>query len=340
MSMTMFTQISASSKTPKYQQLVNALLSDIESGVLKVGDRLPSINEASEECYLSRDTVERAYAELHRLGVITSIFRKGYFITGKNTRMRTKVFFMVGKMTEANQRVLNALTQVLGKHAIIDVFTHTYKDEHFREIINSHLGNYHYYVIMPQLIEDESENHKTLKKISGERLILLDSPFKTFPGNHSDFYTDVQTQIGEVMNGALGVLKKYHTLSLVLPSEDYFDADWLKGLRNFAEKHSFDFQVLDSMEEEEIQEGQVYLTMDDCDMVQVIKQCRAHHWQLGQQVGLISFGETCYKEILEGGISTLSTNVTELATWIHEAIQENKRLNQVIHYQLNQRSSI
>jgi DNA-binding GntR family transcriptional regulator len=35
-----FAQIKHDSKTPKYQQLVNSLLTDIESGVLKVGERL------------------------------------------------------------------------------------------------------------------------------------------------------------------------------------------------------------------------------------------------------------------------------------------------------------
>ena len=75
-----FTIKKSDSKLPKYQQLINSLLQDIEMGELKPGERLPSINEASEECYLSRDTVERAYTELHKMGVITSIFRKGYFI--------------------------------------------------------------------------------------------------------------------------------------------------------------------------------------------------------------------------------------------------------------------
>ena len=43
-----FTIKKSDSKLPKYQQLINSLLQDIEMGELKPGERLPSINEASE----------------------------------------------------------------------------------------------------------------------------------------------------------------------------------------------------------------------------------------------------------------------------------------------------
>ena len=100
-----FNSKSPDNKLPKYQQLVKSLLRDIELGDLKPGERLPSINEASEECYLSRDTVERAYTELHKMGAITSIFRKGYFISDSKLNIKTKILFLVGKITESNLEI-------------------------------------------------------------------------------------------------------------------------------------------------------------------------------------------------------------------------------------------
>ncbi len=46
-------------KTPKYKQIVQSVITDIERGVLKREDQLPSISELSAEYYLARDTVER-----------------------------------------------------------------------------------------------------------------------------------------------------------------------------------------------------------------------------------------------------------------------------------------
>ncbi|MCK5704254.1 MAG: winged helix-turn-helix transcriptional regulator [Cyclobacteriaceae bacterium] len=60
-------------RIPKYQQLIDNIISDIQEGELKYGDKLPSINETSENLYLSRDTVERAYKKLKELGVIVPV---------------------------------------------------------------------------------------------------------------------------------------------------------------------------------------------------------------------------------------------------------------------------
>ena len=61
-------RIREQSRIPKYQQLIDNIIADIQEGVLKYGDKLPSINESSEDLYLSRDTVERAYKKLRDLG--------------------------------------------------------------------------------------------------------------------------------------------------------------------------------------------------------------------------------------------------------------------------------
>src|SRR4249919_1887921 len=71
------------SATPKYQQIVNSLLKGIEQGRLKQQDILPSINDLSYELEVSRDTAEKGYRYLKKIGVIGSVPGKGYFI--KNT---------------------------------------------------------------------------------------------------------------------------------------------------------------------------------------------------------------------------------------------------------------
>ena len=120
---TSFSAKNSDNKLPKYQQLINSLLQDIEMGELKPGERLPSINEASEECYLSRDTVERAYTELHKMGVITSIFRKGYFISNSSIKTKTKVLFLVGKITNTNKEIFDSICESLGKNVMVDIYT-------------------------------------------------------------------------------------------------------------------------------------------------------------------------------------------------------------------------
>lgn len=335
-----FAQAKQDSKTPKYQQLVNTLLVDIEKGDLKTGERLPSINEASEECYLSRDTVERAYSELHRLGVITSIFRKGYFISGKSAKTKTKIFFLVGKITENNKAIFNSFVNYAGKEVAVDIFTYNYKSDNFRDLINNHLGNYHYYVIMPHLIEETEENIKCLKKISGERLIFLEQSMPSLQQANSSILCNSGEEIFNVLQQNAKHFKKYKTLNLVLTEEEYFDSELMTGFRNFCETNHYDFQVLDGLQDEEVEEGHVYLTMDDADLVLAIKSIQNQGLELGKQVGIISLNDSCYKEILAGGISIISSKPKEIGKLAAEMIQGGKRQSLSVSMEMILRKSL
>ncbi len=319
-----FAQAKQDSKTPKYKQLVNTLLIDIKKSNLQTGERLPSINEASVECYLSRDTVERAYSELYRLGVVTSIFRKGYFISGKSAKPRTKIFFLVGKITENIKAIFNAFVNHAGKEITVDIFTHNYKSENFREVINNHLGNYHYYIIMPHLIEETEENLKCLKQITSGRLIFLDKKMPLQNNSNSSIVSSSGKAICELMQKNAAYFKKYKTLNLVLTEEEYFDSELITGFRNFCEKNYYEFKVLDGFKDEDVEEENVYFTMEDIDLVAAIKSAQRQHLELGKQVGLISLNDSCYKEILAGGISIISSKPDEVGKLAAELVLGNK----------------
>jgi len=56
------------SATPKYLQLSNSIVKAINEGKLRKDDILPSINELSFEFEISRDTAEKGYKHLKKLG--------------------------------------------------------------------------------------------------------------------------------------------------------------------------------------------------------------------------------------------------------------------------------
>lgn len=64
----------------KVQQIVNALVKDIETGALEKEERLPSINQFSKKNCVARDTVEKAYKQLRKRGYIASFPSRGYFV--------------------------------------------------------------------------------------------------------------------------------------------------------------------------------------------------------------------------------------------------------------------
>lgn len=64
------------SRTPKYKQIVVAIENAIVDGLLKKGDKLPSLNVIKNENSLSRDTVLTAFNELKNRGIIHSVVGK------------------------------------------------------------------------------------------------------------------------------------------------------------------------------------------------------------------------------------------------------------------------
>ena len=90
-------KIDEQSVTPKYQQLTNSILNAIERGRIGKDYPLPSINDLSYELEISRDTAEKAYRHLKKLGVIGSVPGKGYFIAMISIYLKN--YCRAGKMT-------------------------------------------------------------------------------------------------------------------------------------------------------------------------------------------------------------------------------------------------
>ena len=327
-------------KLPKYQQLINSLLLDIEMGELKAGERLPSINEASEECYLSRDTVERAYTELHKMGVITSIFRKGYFISESKVKLKTKVLLLVGKITDSNQELYNTLSDELGKNYSVDIFTFDYKTKNFVEILNQQLGNYHYYVVLPHLIEENEETHKTLKKIAGDRLIVLEQTFKDLQHQYAKVTLANLLNLDSIFNTHTNLFNKYKGFNLVLSDEVYFDANLITSLRNFCNNIQLDFQVLDGLEEDDFEKNQIYFTLNEADLVQTIRFAENMQWTIGKDLGIISLNDSPMKEILANGITVFSLEFNKIGEKVAEGIKNAQRINDSIDIKFIKRKSL
>ncbi|MEQ9502787.1 MAG: PLP-dependent aminotransferase family protein [Deltaproteobacteria bacterium] len=69
-----------------YQQVLETVRGRIESGALRVGDKLPSLRRLSSEMDVSVPTVRQAYVELEREGRVEARPKSGYFVTPTEAR--------------------------------------------------------------------------------------------------------------------------------------------------------------------------------------------------------------------------------------------------------------
>lgn len=70
------------SRTPIYEQIKEQIVLDINRGVLKKDDQLPSLRQLSARLGININTVKRALSELEAQEVIYSVAGKGIFISG------------------------------------------------------------------------------------------------------------------------------------------------------------------------------------------------------------------------------------------------------------------
>src|SRR6187402_3992165 len=110
-------RVDRESRIPKYLQIVNSITEDIERGVLSVGQRVPSINEISEEYYLSRDTVEKAYNVLKEKQIIVSAKGKGYYVARNVLPSKINILFLFNKLSSYKLQIYNAMVTRLGQNA-------------------------------------------------------------------------------------------------------------------------------------------------------------------------------------------------------------------------------
>ena len=74
-------QIDSFSRVPVYEQIINQLEHFILTGILEADTQIPSVRNLSVSLSINPNTIQKAYAELDRNGIIYSVPGRGCFIT-------------------------------------------------------------------------------------------------------------------------------------------------------------------------------------------------------------------------------------------------------------------
>ncbi len=73
--------IDAMSRVPVYEQIVEQTEKFILTGILKPGDKIPSVRNLSIELSVNPNTIQKSIVELDRRGLIFSVPGKGCYVS-------------------------------------------------------------------------------------------------------------------------------------------------------------------------------------------------------------------------------------------------------------------
>ncbi|WP_272151657.1 GntR family transcriptional regulator [Tenacibaculum aiptasiae] len=304
---------------PKYKQIVTSIENAIALKQIKLGDKLPSINSIRSKYKLSRDTILYAYNDLKVRGIIESIPGKGYYVNSESVYITQKVFLLFDELNAFKEDLYNSFLTNLNETIEVDIFFHHFNYDVFKKLIYDNLGKYNYYIIMPAKLE---KTELILNKIPQKKVYILDqtnSELSHYPAIYQNFEKDIFNGLLE----GLKLLKKYDHL-IFLFEEDKQPNGLLKGFKKFCSMNRFKNSVIESLEGFEIEKGDVFIIPDDRNLIRIIKKVKETKYKIASDIGIISYNDTLLKEIVEDGITTISTDFKAMGKKLAQMISNNE----------------
>ena len=333
-------EIDETSNVPKYKQVADMIISSVGNGIVKVGDRLPSINQISEQFLLSRDTVEKAYQNLRRRGVITGVRGKGFYLSSTSHNFEKRILLIFNKLSDHKKAIYNSFKKKLGDSCCVDLQIHHSDDKTLEKIVIENLGKYDYYVIMPHL-KDETESVKTLlNRIPKEKLFLINKDMEGITGSYGCVYEDFEMDILLALKSGIERIKKYKKLIMVFPTENYYCTGIRDGFVRFCKENFFNFEIIDKACHREVRARELYIVIEEADLVEIVKDATRKSFVLGKTLGIIAYNDSPFKEILAGGIASLSTDFDRMGAEIADMIQTRNHRKVKNPFSLILRSSV
>lgn len=328
-----FISIDENSRIPKYQQIVNSIIYNISNGNLVMDQRIPSINKFSEEFYISRDTVEKAYKILKERNIISSIKGKGYYITRTKLISKVNILFLVNKLSSYKLRIYNSFIENIGANSHTDLRIYHCDESLFLNLMTKNKSAYDYFVIMPHFKIGQSMHAsftddvlKLLNKIPKEKLVILDNLKDGMARGYAEVFQDYDKDIYTALTKAHPKIKAYNNLILFYPTKTVYPYPKriLHGFRRFCFEHNIEFEHLEEVREDMIiKKGDLFVTIEESDLVTLIKRSREENLISGKDIGIISYNDTPLKELL--GITVVSTDFKIMGETAAKMILEKKK---------------
>lgn len=326
-------QINEASRVPKYKQIVESIISDITKGKLNIGEKIPSINELSEYCDLSRDTVEKAYRELKSRKIIISVKGKGFYTAKTDLISKINVFFLINKPSSYKMLIYNSFVNGIGVDGHVTLSIYHCDETLFIREIQKNLGFYDFYVIMTHFKSDNLEHIsytdrilEQIEKIPKDKLIILDNDKPNIKGTYGAIYQDFKYDIYNALKEGINRLRKYDRLILVYPRKSIFPYPRriLRGFIQFCGEHNFEHEILDEIYDDmELHSKDIYVIIEEMDLVNLVRQINYKKLKLGKDIGIISYNDTPLKSLL--GISVISTDFRAMGETAAYMVLKNKK---------------
>ena len=326
----MFIKIDVYSKNPVYKQIIEQITDQIQTGVLKEGNQMPSMNVLASDLQLSMETIKKAYNILRHKGMIDSKQGKGYYVL-KNKDAPVKILLLFDKISTYKQVLYSSFASNIGDDVEVTIRLHNQDIDLFDQFIEENVDHFDYYMITPHFpLETQTQKRakKLLTKIPNRKLILLDRHIETITGNYGLAYQDFEQDIIKGLNQGLDDIRKYNKLKIISMPGSMYAPLISKGLLKFCSENRIEREIYYNTNHPDlIQKGDLFLILNsqlDVELIEITRIAKARGFKIGKDIGIISYNESPINEIILDGLTVLSTDFEQMGRLAARMIREKE----------------
>lgn len=328
------------SVTPKYHQIYDGIVEGIDKLDLETGYMLPSINDVSYELDVSRVTVEKAYRKLKNVGIIGSVPGKGYFIAKRGAKSSIKVLLVFNKLSAHKKIVYDEFMAAIGPDASVDFYVYNNDYAFFRKIIENHNTGYTHYVIIPHFLEGEQYATDLINQLTDGQLILMDKCLSGIKIPYKAVIEQFEHDIYSALEQAIPRLINYERLNIIFPYDSYFPREILFGFKNFCREYAFEYRIINQIETAVFSKGDVVINLMEDDLLILLEKARENNFEVGKDLGIISYNETPWKNYILNGVTTISTDFACMGKTAAKMVMNQTEDQQVLPFTITFRNSL
>ncbi len=117
--------IDVMSRVPVYEQIIKQVEEQVLIGVMKAGDKMPSVRGLSIKLSINPNTIQKAYTELDRRGLIITVPGKGSFISDNASELVGEK--SRGKIENLTEIIMELAYAGVTKDEVIETVEQVYK---------------------------------------------------------------------------------------------------------------------------------------------------------------------------------------------------------------------
>lgn len=320
----------------KHEQLVQGIINAIDEKVVTKGDLLPSVNTFISELGFARETIAKAYKELVHRGIIESKNRLGYFVATNDVKQELKVALLIFAFDIFQETFYENFRKGLGKNVQLDIFFHHNNFDTFETIVQNMKGKYGMFVIAPI---PSAKTAAVLKQLPTNRVLLVDRYIET-----DEDYNYVAQEFGDSSYNAFVQLKdkikKYDEIIFFFKPSSAEPDEILNSFKRFMKDHNIKGVIKEEYVSGSLEKGKVYFTIHNLELWEMLKDSKVKGLKIGTDIGFISHNDDIVKEIIFDGVTTFSTDFSEMGKKAANFVLNRKKIQEIIPTVLVDRNSL